>query len=303
MPKRENRLVLCGQDRDDGNMFDLTMYLEEKRIEVDKALDQCLPSAELEPCVLHEAMRYSVFSGGKRLRPVLCMAAAETIASSCTEAMPPALAVELLHTYTLIHDDLPCMDNDDERRGKPTCHIKFGEANAILAGDSLQALAFEVLVRQVRPDIGVRLVAELGSAAGSLGVVGGQVVDIAMTGEPLDSMTLDFIHQHKTADLFCAAIRMGAMVADASDKQLDALTRYARSLGVAFQMIDDILDACDADPSQTIEESSCITVLGIDEACRRAQQLTETAIDALRELGASEGPLAALARHMAERQI
>jgi geranylgeranyl diphosphate synthase type II len=284
-------------------MFDLTTYLEAKRIEVDRALDLCLPSAELEPCVLHEAMRYCVFSGGKRLRPVLCIAAAETINPTCTEAMAPALAVELLHTYTLIHDDLPCMDNDDERRGKPTCHIKFGEANAILAGDSLQALAFTVLAGCGRSGETASLVAELGLAAGSLGVVGGQVIDIAMTGKPLDPMTLDFIHQHKTADLFCAAIRMGAIAADASDKQLDTLTRYARSLGVAFQIIDDILDARDADPSQTIEESSCVTVLGIDEACRRAQQLTDTAIDALRELGANEGPLGALARHMAERKI
>jgi geranylgeranyl diphosphate synthase type II len=284
-------------------MFDLTTYLEAKRIEVDRALDLCLPAADHEPHVLHEAMRYCVFSGGKRLRPVLCIAAAETINPTCIEAMIPALAVELLHTYTLIHDDLPCMDNDDERRGKPTCHIKFGEANAILAGDSLQALAFTALAGCGRSGETASLVAELGLAAGSLGVVGGQVIDIAMTGKPLDPMTLDFIHQHKTADLFCAAIRMGAIAADASDKQLDILTRYARSLGVAFQIIDDILDARDADPSQTIEESSCVTVLGIDEACRRAQQLTDAAIDALHALGANEGPLAALARHMAERKI
>ncbi len=226
-------------------MFDLEAYCESRREIVDAALDDVLPAGRSRPARLHQAMRYGVLSGGKRIRPTLCMAAAEALGASGKLALLPGLATELLHAYTLMHDDLPCMDNDLWRRGKPTVHMAFGEACALLAGDALQALAFEVLARASAPapyDTG-RLVAELAGAAGSRGVVGGQVVDLAAVNASPTPATIDFIHARKTAALFRAAVRMGAMVAGADSAQLAAFTDYAVNLGIAFQIADDLLDA------------------------------------------------------------
>jgi len=275
-------------------MFVLSDYLEQQRGRIEAALEAALPPETDPPQRLHEAMRYSVLSGGKRLRPVLVLAAAECVGAEAQAVIRPAIAVELLHTYTLIHDDLPSMDDDDERRGRPTNHKVFGEANAILAGDALQALAFEMAAQsRIAPD---RVVLELAQAAGSRGVVGGQVADVA-AGDFMTLEELEFIHQHKTADLFRAAIRIGAIAAGATAAALARLTTYGANIGLAFQIIDDILDA--ADPGD--ESCSCISVYGMAEARRRAVALTHEAITALLEFGDAARPLAAIATHMLER--
>jgi geranylgeranyl pyrophosphate synthase len=276
------------------DMFKLSDYLKERQEKVEAALELALPSETTPPERLHEAMRYSALSGGKRLRPILTMAAAECVGADANMVIRPAVAVELLHTYTLIHDDLPCMDDDVERRGKPTSHMVFGEANAILAGDALQALAFELATESPRnPHLVVR---ELAQAAGSQGVVGGQVADIA-AGDIVSEEDLTFIHQHKTADLFRAAIRMGAIAAAASDAQLEKLTRYGAKLGLAFQVIDDILDADD----EQDDSCSCIGLYGMDKAKTLAEAMTADAIEAISDYGPGAGPLVAIAEHMLER--
>jgi len=285
-------------------MFSLTDYLGEKRTEIDAAIDAALPPESTRPGVLHSAMRYSVLSGGKRLRPILALAAAEAVGGEPAAAMHVAVAVELLHSYTLIHDDLPAMDDDDERRGRPTCHIKFGEANAILAGDALQTLAFQVVaaVPAPAPYSPTQMVTELAVAVGHAGVVGGQVEDIAHDGQAIDRATIEFIHQHKTGDLFQAAIRMGAIAAGSDSAQLDALTEYARHIGTAFQIVDDLLDA-DTDNSGTSQDHdrSCIGLYGLSGARQKADEMTAAAVAATQSLGDSAHPLRAIALHMKGR--
>lgn len=227
-------------------MFKLDKYLTERRNIIDKALDDALPPETTKPAVLHKAMRYAVKSGGKRIRPVLCMTACECLAAPYTRAIHPAVSVELLHTYTLIHDDLPCMDDDDFRRGKPTVHKAFGEANAVLAGDALQALAFEELSKTgiEQPYTTSMLISALASAVGSMGIIGGQVEDISSESQrSKDINTLYYIHFNKTAQLFKASMRLGAMAGAATPDQLAALTDFGCHLGLAFQLIDDILDS------------------------------------------------------------
>lgn len=284
---------MAGQQEQPGTM-NLSEYLEKKRQLVELALQTVLPSEETKPVILHQAMRYSVFSGGKRLRPILTLATAECLGVRAETVINPALAVEILHTYTLIHDDLPCMDDDDERRGKPTSHKVYGEANAILAGDALQSLAFE-LASQSPISAGL-VVFELAMASGSLGVVGGQVADIT-AGESLAQDEIEFIHQHKTADLFCAAIRMGALASGASEKQLEVLIVYAINIGRAFQIIDDILDADDP----TDNSCSCIGIYGIDGAREIARSFTNDAITAISQFGESATALIAIAEKMLAR--
>ncbi len=259
--------------------FNLTEYLEQKRTLVDTVLEQELPPETERPDVLHRALRHAVFPGGKRLRPVLCMAAAETVGGSADDALLAAAAVELLHSYTLVHDDLPCMDDDSERRGKPTVHVAFGEANAVLAGDALQALAFELAARSPAPPPWTpnQLVIELAAAAGSRGVVGGQVEDIASSGTG-DADIVAYVHEHKTADLFRAAVRMGAIAAGASSGHATDLARYAMNLGLAFQITDDVLDTGHGDG---LPELSCIPVYGEEGARRRAADHVLEAVAAL----------------------
>lgn len=268
-------------------MFNLAAYLRKQTAAVDTALDRVLPGEDVPPQPLHAAMRYSVFSGGKRLRPILCLAAAEVRETAAPAAMDAAVAVELLHTYTLIHDDLPCMDDDDLRRGKPTCHIAFGEAHAVLAGDALQALAFEraaAASRATRGDDG-SMVMELARAAGSRGVVGGQVADLVAQTAGSDDADMDFIHLHKTADLFRAAVRMGALAGHASPAQLDALTSYAVHLGLAFQITDDLIDAsADREAVPGEAKTSCLQVMDPAEAHRKAAGMIQAAHTALEPL-------------------
>ena len=284
-------------------MFVLESYLETRKEEIEQRLLDALPSATTRPVILAEAMRHAVLTGGKRLRPILCLAAAEA-AGGCREAAAwPALAVELFHTYTLVHDDLPCMDNDLVRRGQPTVHAKYGEAVGVLAGDALQGLAFEILGRTPEKRLGVvaALVTELGRTAGANGVVGGQVEDIRFAGNA-DAATLAFVHQHKTADLFGAAMRMGAIAAGGAPETVAQLGTYANHLGIAFQIIDDLLDADEARAGKP-PELSCLQLWSKDEARQQAANHTTTAIAALKGLPGPVEPLIALAEKMLKRVV
>jgi len=226
-------------------------YLALQRQRVDKALDKQLVGARVMPPVIHEAMRYSVFAGGKRLRPVLCLAAAEFAGAPWERAMPTACALEMIHTYSLVHDDLPAMDDDDFRRGMPTCHKKYGEAVAILAGDGLLTQAFKTLAANaalpgVKPATVVKVIDTVAEAAGSTGMVGGQVKDLEMAhqegSKEFRRQSLDYIHRHKTSALIQASLKAGALIAQADNALLAALDRYGESIGLAFQITDDVLD-------------------------------------------------------------
>ena len=289
-------------------MFDLNPYIDSKRRAIDAELDRRLPPATQEPIVLHEAMRYSMFPGGKRVRPILCLAAAEAASDGLTPvaqqaAMLAGLAVEVLHAYTLVHDDLPCMDDDDERRGKPTVHIAFGEANAVLVGDALQTLAFEWLAEAEPGDrFSPRaLIAELSRAAGSRGVIGGQVADLAAVGATPSAEQINWIHARKTGDLFRAAIRMGAMAANADAPVLAALTTYAEQLGLAFQITDDLLDLSSGGGGVT--ELSTLAIHDAATARQLARDHLDAAVAAL-DACADHGrpPLIALAERIADRR-
>lgn len=285
-------------------MFDLERYLQERKAWVEVRLTAELPAANRRPAVLAEAINHAVQTGGKRLRPILCLAAAEAVGGSCDDAWWPALAVELFHTYTLVHDDLPCMDNDLLRRNQPTVHAKYGEAIGVLAGDALQGLAFEWLSRtpEKRAGILAALVGELGRTAGVGGVVAGQVEDIRFAGRA-DADTLAFVHQHKTADLFETAMRMGALAAGGASEQVDRIGLYARHVGIAFQIVDDLLDHGEARAGKP-PELSCLQIWSSDEARSQAANHTQAAQAALAHgfPGPIE-PLHALAGAMLKRVV
>lgn len=288
-------------------MFDLQGYMDSRRERVNAFLDQALPPETERPAVLHRAMRYSLFCGGKRIRPILCMASAEAVGGTADDALLPAAALECLHTYTLIHDDLPAMDNDDLRRGKPTSHRVFGEANAILAGDSLLPLAFELLARAPN---GARLALELALAAGSRGVAGGQFEDLSAEGAAPDPERLAFIHIHKTAKLIQAACRMGGIAGGAGEHAVEALDLYGERIGLAFQVADDILNATSTPEmlgkavgsDAARGKMTYVALDGIDAARREAKALVESAIAALGDLKSDATPLASLARFIADRK-
>jgi geranylgeranyl diphosphate synthase type II len=227
----------------------LSPFFEEDRVAVDAALERLLPADTTPPSSIHTAMRYSVFAGGKRMRPILCLETARIFASDVTPALHPACAIEFIHTYSLIHDDLPALDNDDLRRGKPTCHKKFGEAIAILAGDALLTLAFESIgATPVPAERRVSILTEIAAAAGTVnGMVGGQVADIEAEGKRIDPQMLEYIHRSKTAALIRASITAGALCAGAAPDDVARLRRFGEAIGWAFQVTDDILD---------VEESS-----------------------------------------------
>ncbi|MCF7818821.1 MAG: polyprenyl synthetase family protein, partial [Kiritimatiellales bacterium] len=223
--------------------MDITTYLKQNQALVDTALKDSLPAEGTRPATLHEAMRYCVLNGGKRIRPILCIAAAEVFGLEARKALAPAVAVELFHSSTLIHDDLPCMDDDDLRRGMPTCHVKYGEANAVLAGDALMIQAFQILAESGNSVLSL----ELARAAGSLGVIAGQVEDLAAEGMPPNADLVEFIHMNKTAVLIRAAVRMGAITGGAGEAELHSLSEFGEKIGPAFQIEDDILDETSTD--------------------------------------------------------
>lgn len=294
-------------------MFDLQQYLKAKTGLINKALERALPAANARPAILHRAMRYSILAGGKRLRPVLCLAAAEAVGGTEKNALVPALALEVLHTYTLIHDDLPCMDNDNLRRGKPTNHVAFGAANAILAGDALLTLAFEWLAATVPPPPYKTsdLIRELARAAGSMGVIGGQVEDLASERKKPNEATVHYIHMHKTACLIMAAARIGGICGGAGKNELSALGNYGEKAGLAFQITDDILNETSSPESMGKAAGSdrargkmtYVAVHGLEKAKRKARQLVKEAVQSLQSLEGNTEPLAALVDFIVTRKL
>ena len=281
--------------------FTLDTYLATRRASIETALDACLPVPAPRPDRLAEAMRHAVLTGGKRLRPILCLASAEAVGGRAEQALLPACAVELLHAYTLTHDDLPCMDTDLLRRGQPTVHAHYGETLGVLVGDALQALAFETLARTPESQLGLvaRLTGELAAAAGAAGVIAGQVEDLRSGITPTKER-LDYIFRHKTADLFRAACRLGAIAAHAAAPDLARLSVFADELGFAFQITDDLLDEPAVD-SRAPQACSCLSLLSRAEAQTWASACTHRALDALHGLSGDTVPLAAIARHLLMR--
>jgi geranylgeranyl diphosphate synthase type II len=298
-------------------MIDLEAYLRVKRREVDAYLDRAVLSEDEDPRTLHRAMRYSLFAGGKRLRPVLAMAAAEAVGvwhDAPKGILPLAGALELIHTYSLIHDDLPAMDNDDLRRGQPTCHRVFGEATAILAGDALLTLAFDLLSREefrraATAERAIRIVETLSRACGSLGLVGGQAVDIASQGKPLDLPALQSVHARKTGALIRASVCSGGIFAGAEGEDLEALTRYGEEVGLAYQVVDDLLDLA-GDPEklgkrvggdQRKAKPTYPALLGVEAAKAQSDAMRDRALKAVERFGERADPLRAIARFVVER--
>jgi geranylgeranyl diphosphate synthase type II len=294
--------------------FDLHSYLHERAALVDAALDRWLPGDDVLPPALHRAMRYSVFAGGKRLRPVLVIAASEAVGGTPEQVLHAACAMEMIHTYSLIHDDLPAMDDDDFRRGRPTNHKVHGEANAILAGDALLTEAFRLLAdpaanRGLDPGLALQVIEVIARCAGSQGMVGGQVVDMEAEGKPVDFATLQYIHTRKTGALFLASIQTGAWLGGGRDEQLAALTRYGETAGLAFQIADDILDIVgdqeqlgkDVGSDQARGKATYPALLGLSEARCHAEELRNQALAALDPLGKDAEPLRAIARYIIDR--
>jgi geranylgeranyl diphosphate synthase type II len=275
--------------------MNLREYLAQQQKLVDAELDRLVPPESAPPETIHRAMRYSLFAGGKRIRPILCIEAARTIASECSGILAAACSLELIHTYSLIHDDLPALDNDDYRRGKLTNHKVFGDAMAILAGDSLLTLAFQVLAQLDAPDYTkTRLIAELAVAAGTVGgMIGGQVADLEGEGKPPGAELLETIHRAKTGALLRASLRMGAHAAGASERQYDALSCYGEHVGLAFQIVDDILDIEEssealgktAGKDEAQHKITFPAVYGLDVSRRMAQEECERAHAVLAPFG------------------
>ncbi len=290
--------------------FDFAAYLKLSRDRVEIALDASMGPERPES--LRDAMRYSLLAGGKRLRPILCLAACELVGGSSELAMPTAVALEMIHTMSLIHDDLPAMDNDDLRRGRPTNHKVYGDAMAILAGDAMLSRAFEmVAVRSanVPADRLLRVVGELALVSGAPGLVGGQVVDLESEGQAVDLQTLEYIHLHKTAALLRACVVTGALIGGASDDQLEAMRTYANGIGLAFQIIDDILDVTassevlgkTAGKDLLADKTTYPKLLGLDASREKALQLVRESKAALEPWRDKAAPLLALADYVASR--
>jgi geranylgeranyl diphosphate synthase type II len=292
--------------------MDLSEYLADRAALVDAAMDAYLPEAKERPSTIHEAMRYAVFAGGKRLRPVLCLAAAEACGGATADALAPACAVELMHTYSLVHDDLPAMDDDDLRRGRPTCHKVYGEGIAVLCGDALLTESFLVLSQTpVTARYHTRdHVRELALTGGSRQLIGGQVMDLEGEGRKLTKRELIRIHEAKTAALLTASLRLGAMTANATPAKLAALTSFGHHLGLAFQVIDDILDVTQsteilgktAGKDAAVEKSTYPAVIGLAASRKEAARLTKAAMAAIQPLGKKAARLAQIADYLLRRE-
>ena len=297
--------------------MDINRYLQEKREMVDSALEGYFPKREEFTSNLHRAMQHSLFAGGKRIRPILSIASFEAVGGEGERILPFACALEMIHTYSLIHDDLPAIDNDDYRRGKPTCHKVFGEAIAILAGDGLLTEAFRLMTNQPAKDhsssdggLVLDLINEVAQAAGVLGMVGGQVVDVESEGKAVDLPTVQYIHSHKTGAMILASVRVGAKLGGAKGEILKALTRYGESLGLAFQIADDILNVegeaalmgkkTGSDLSKG--KATYPSVLGVEESKKKGRELVEISVDALKRFGPEADPLRKIARFVIARE-
>lgn len=291
--------------------FDLQRYLETRSAEVNQALDRFLPKESKRPATIHRAMRYSIFAGGKRMRPALTLAAAEACGGGVAPALPAACAVECIHTYSLIHDDLPAMDNDDFRRGKPTNHKVFGEGIAVLAGDALLTQAFEILAQAQgwKRYSHQTLVLELARASGSLQLIAGQVADLEGEGKKISAADLKYIHERKTSALLCCSVRLGGMSANCTAAQLQGLTDFGYNVGLAFQIIDDILDITQtseqlgktAGKDTKAQKATYPSIVGLEKSRTIARQLTERAFGALKVFKGRAEALEALATYLLQR--
>ncbi len=291
----------------------LNETLERGRALTDAALERLLPAAKQRPSSIHQAMRHSVFAGGKRLRPILCMEAGRMVAASLPAGIEDlGAALEMLHTYSLIHDDLPALDNDDLRRGRPTCHKAFGEAVAILAGDALQTQAYEVLAKLRCPaEARVRIIEEIARGTGTVnGMIGGQVVDLEAEHSKPDLDTLEYIHRSKTAALITASVVSGGIYAGADETAVGGLRSFGQSIGLAFQIVDDVLDVTQtseqlgktAGKDTTAEKATYPALFGIDESLKRADSLADRAVAALNDFGSRAETLKSLAHFLVERK-
>ncbi len=293
--------------------MDMKQQLNQYRNRVDQALEQHMASQTAAP-LLQSAMRYSLFNGGKRVRPLLVYMANQLLGGHLTAADPAACAIECIHSYSLVHDDLPAMDDDDLRRGKPTCHIEFNEATAILAGDALQALAFELLSNPsdyVSADTQLQMLTSLSRGSGAMGMVAGQSIDLSHVGKPMTLSALENMHRHKTGALICSSVEMGALSSgNATDKDLEALNTYARHIGLAFQVKDDILDI--EGDTQTLgkpqgsdtdqDKPTYPALLGMAGAKEKLALLNEQAHASIQPYGDAAQPLQWLADYIVERQ-
>jgi len=295
-------------------MVEIQRYLQERKALVDDALARYLPGEEHYPPVIFQAMRYSLFAGGKRVRPILAIAAAEAVGATAAEVMPLACALECIHTYSLIHDDLPALDNDDYRRGRLTNHKVFGEANAILAGDGLLTFAFELLSDarhwpHYRPEHILPVVYDIAYAIGGFGMIGGQVVDLQVEGQEVDLPTLQYIHAHKTGALLRISVRSGAILGGGTLREVEALTEYGRHIGLAFQIMDDILDVRGDErlmgkalrKDEERHKATYPRLVGLAEAEKQAQAAVTAGIAALEPFGARGELLHALAQFIITR--
>ncbi len=293
-------------------MSDLKTYLKRQQHTIDAALRRYLPRESARPSTVHRAMRHPVFAGGKRLRPVLCLAAAEACGGTTENAVAPACALELIHTYSLVHDDLPCMDNDDLRRGHPTTHVVFGDNVAVLAGDGLLTEAFAIIAQtpECRRFKTRDYVTELAWAADSRRLIGGQILDLEGEGRSLTKAELVRIHEAKTAALLTSSVRLGGMSANTTPARLAALSDFGKSLGLAFQVIDDILDVTQsteklgktAGKDQAVSKATYPAILGLEKSRQEAQRLTRKALTALKPLGRRAGRLDEIAHYLLDRQ-
>lgn len=295
-----------------GELFNLDSYLKRQKTIVEAALDGSISIAK--PAKIYESMRYSLLAGGKRLRPILCLATSELMGGSVEMAMPTACALEMIHTMSLIHDDLPAMDNDDYRRGKLTNHKVYGDDIAILAGDGLLAYAFEYVALQTKnvpPERILRVIARLGNTVGAAGLVGGQVLDLESEGKTdITAETLSFIHTHKTGALLETSVVSGAILAGACEEDVAKLSRYAQDIGLAFQIVDDILDitATDEELGKTAgkdvasQKATYPSIWGLEKSQAKAQELVDRAIAQLNDYGAAAEPLRAIANFIVTRK-
>ena len=295
--------------------MDLKLYLNEKRALVDEALGGFLPESEEQSADVVKAMRYSLFAGGKRLRPILCIAGAEAVGGDAQSVLPVACALEMIHTYSLIHDDLPVMDNDDLRRGKPTNHRVFGEAVALLAGDGLLTKAFHLMTHpdpenRVKPGASLKVIGLIATAAGYEGMVGGQVVDIQSEGKEGDSSVVEFIHTRKTGALIAASVCSGGILGGAEEDQLKALTSYGEDIGLAFQVADDILNV--EGSSQEMGKSvgsdtqkgkiTYPAVFGLERSKEIQRALVDRAMESMKSFEDRADPLRHIAKYIIKRK-
>lgn len=295
---------------------DFSAYLRERKEIVDRALDRYLPAEDNFPQSIFKAVRYSVFAGGKRIRPILCMAAAEAVGGDIETILPFGCAIELIHTYSLIHDDLPAMDNDDFRRGKPTNHKVFGEALAVLAGDALLTEAFHLMTSTSAParlssETRLSVINEIAKAAGHFGMIGGQVVDIESQGKKVDAETLHYIHTRKTGAMILVSVKAGAVLGGGDPAACECLAEYGRNIGLAFQIADDILDVegdrkllgKDTGMDRSLQKVTYPALMGLEQPKEQGRKLIEKALAAVSRFDHRAEPLRQIARYIIDRQM